>query len=240
MGKKKSILAIMLTLVLAMSMVPTTSISAAKKVKLNKTKLTIYVGKTVTLKLRNSKNKVKWSSSNKKVAIVTKKGRVKGKKVGKAIIIAKVGKKKYRCKVIIKKEIIPQPTSKKNEQSTIIKQEETTKNREQSTTRRQEETTKNQEQPTTDKQEETTTNGDDYGDSGENWKISYTSSVGEHKRCLIREYVGKERNVVIPSKIRGANVIGIESYAFNKCDVIDNLVIPVGTSTLTVTGIYTS
>ncbi|MCI8956136.1 MAG: hypothetical protein HFG29_03980 [Eubacterium sp.] len=104
MSKTKKILAIMLTLVLSIAMIPTTSVSAAKKVKLNKTKATIYVGKTVTLKLKNNKNKIKWSSSNKKVATVTKKGKVKGKKIGKAIITAKVGKKKYKCKIIVKRK----------------------------------------------------------------------------------------------------------------------------------------
>lgn len=106
MRKIKKVLAIMVVLVLSMSMVSTINVSAAKKVKLNKTKATIYVGKTVTLKLKNKKNnkkKVKWSSSNKKVAIVTKKGKVKGKKAGKVTITAKVGKKKYKCKVTVKK-----------------------------------------------------------------------------------------------------------------------------------------
>lgn len=51
MKQVKKILAIMLTLVLSISMIPTINVSAAKKVKLNKTKATIYVGKTVTLKL---------------------------------------------------------------------------------------------------------------------------------------------------------------------------------------------
>ena len=104
MKQVKKILAIMLTLVLSISMIPTINVSAAKKVKLNKTKATIYVGKTVTLKLKNNKAKVKWSSSNKKVATVSKKGKVKGKKAGKATITAKVGKKKYKCKITVKKE----------------------------------------------------------------------------------------------------------------------------------------
>ena len=92
MKQVKKILAIMLTLVLSISMIPTINVSAAKKVKLNKTKATIYVGKTVTLKLKNNKAKVKWSSSNKKIATVSKKGKVKGKKAGKATIPEKVGK----------------------------------------------------------------------------------------------------------------------------------------------------
>ena len=104
MKQTKKILAIVLAFVLSMSMIPTTNVSAAKKVKLNKTKATIYVGKTVTLKLKNNKKKIKWSSSNKKVAIVTKKGKVKGKKAGKVTITAKAGKKKYKCKITVKNQ----------------------------------------------------------------------------------------------------------------------------------------
>lgn len=102
MNKTKKLLAMMLVVVLSISIIPTTNVSAAKKVKLNKTKATIYVGKTVTLKLNNNKKKVKWTTSNKKVATVSKKGKVKGKKAGKATITAKVGKKKYKCKVTVK------------------------------------------------------------------------------------------------------------------------------------------
>lgn len=103
MKQTKKILAVVLVLVLSLSLMPAASISAApKKVKLNKTKATIYVGETVTLKLKNNKNKVKWSTSNKKVATVTKKGKVTGKQEGKATITAKVGKKKYKCKMIVK------------------------------------------------------------------------------------------------------------------------------------------
>lgn len=39
---------------------------AAKKIALNRSKATITVGKTVKLRLKNAKKKVKWSSSNKK------------------------------------------------------------------------------------------------------------------------------------------------------------------------------
>ena len=101
-------------------MIPTMDVSAAKKVKLSRTTVTIYVGKTVTLKLKNNKNKVRWSSSNRNIATVTKKGKVKGKKAGKTTITAKVGKKKYRCRVTIRKKftkhIRPQPTTKQTEQ----------------------------------------------------------------------------------------------------------------------------
>lgn len=74
-------------------------------------------GKTVTLKLKNNKKKIKWSSSNKKVATVTKKGKVKGKKVGKATITAKVGKKKYKCKINVKKKVVYKPNNNSNNMS---------------------------------------------------------------------------------------------------------------------------
>lgn len=71
--------------------------------KLNKKKVTIKKGKTVKLKVLNTKKRVKWSSTKKSVASVNKKGVVKGKKTGKATIIAKVKGKKYKCKVTVKK-----------------------------------------------------------------------------------------------------------------------------------------
>jgi len=94
MNKLKKITSIALAVLLVFASIPTINVSAAK-IKLNKIKITIYVGKTVTLKVQNNKKKVKWTTSNKKIATVTKKGKVKGKKSGKATITATVGKKKY-------------------------------------------------------------------------------------------------------------------------------------------------
>lgn len=86
-----------------------------KKLKLNKKKLTLKKGKKYTLKLTISstaktakekkalKKAVKWSSSKKKVATVTKAGKVKAKKKGKTTITAKLKGKKVSCKVIVKK-----------------------------------------------------------------------------------------------------------------------------------------
>ena len=51
---------------------------AKTKIKLNCTKKTIYEGDTFKLKITGTKKKVKWSSSNKKVATVSSKGVVKG------------------------------------------------------------------------------------------------------------------------------------------------------------------
>ena len=67
---------------------------------------TVKKGKTIKLKVSRTPvtaaGKVKWTTSNKKVAIVSKEGVVKGVKKGKATITAKVGKKKVQFKVTVK------------------------------------------------------------------------------------------------------------------------------------------
>ncbi len=73
-----------------------------KAAKLNKKKATVKVGKSVKLKVKNTSKKVTWSSSNKKVAKVSKAGKVTGVKAGKATIKAKVDGKALKCKVTVK------------------------------------------------------------------------------------------------------------------------------------------
>lgn len=81
-----------------------TTAQAAKKPKLNKKKVTLKVGGKVRLKVKNKKGRVKWFSSNKKVASVNNKGVVKAKKKGKAKITARTGGRKLVCKVTVKKK----------------------------------------------------------------------------------------------------------------------------------------
>ena len=83
----------------------------AAKIKLNKTKLSLYVKKTATLKVNGTKKKAKWSSSSKKVATVSNKGKVTAVKAGKATITAKIGKKKYKCTVTVKNPTISKTTA---------------------------------------------------------------------------------------------------------------------------------
>ena len=154
MKTTKKLLALIFAVVLSFSMIPTTNTNAANKVKLSKTKATIYVGKTVTLKLKNNKKKVKWTTSNKKIATVSKKGKVKGKKAGKVTITAKVRKKKYKCKITVKKKQTIKPTVKPTEQPT-------TKPAETPTSTIEQPTTKPAETPTTQPVEEPTTPSDD-------------------------------------------------------------------------------
>nr|MDE6851482.1 Ig-like domain-containing protein [Lachnospiraceae bacterium] len=87
--------------------------NAAGKVKLNKTKVSLKVGKTVTLKVRGTKKKVRWTSKKKSVATVSATGKVRAKKAGTANIVAKVSGKKYTCKVtVLQKKPVPQVTEK--------------------------------------------------------------------------------------------------------------------------------
>lgn len=86
--------ALVLSLLLSSSIIAV----SAKKVRLNKSKVTMIKGETLSLKITGAKN-IKWKSSKKSVATVTSKGKVKAKNKGTAKITAKVGKKKYTCKV---------------------------------------------------------------------------------------------------------------------------------------------
>lgn len=99
-------LAIVLSLsIFTPSVIPnigTETVQAATKIKLNCTKKTIYVGKSFKLKITGTKKKVKWSSSNKKIATVSSTGLVKGKNKGTCKITANVSGKKYTCTVNVK------------------------------------------------------------------------------------------------------------------------------------------
>lgn len=109
--RKKGIrsLAILLALILAIGFSPVTNVEAKAAPRLNYRKVTLVQGKKKRLKVRNlsrrRRRKVKWYSTRKSVATVNRKGVVKAKRKGKAYIVAKVGRKKYRCRVIVKKKV---------------------------------------------------------------------------------------------------------------------------------------
>ena len=104
--RRKKLVSVFMTAVLACGLliIPAGQGSASGKVKLNKTKVTLTVGKTVKLKLKNAPKgkKITWKSSKKSVAAVSSKGIVKAKKKGTAKIIAKAAGKRYTCKVTVK------------------------------------------------------------------------------------------------------------------------------------------
>ncbi len=87
----------------------------AATLKLNHKSLTMYTGDAKTLKATTSlKGKITWKSSNKKVASVSNKGRVKAKKAGTAVITAKIKANKVKCKITVKKSAGLKETAKKN------------------------------------------------------------------------------------------------------------------------------
>ena len=73
----------------------------AATVKLNKTKISIYVNNSATLTLTDTKLKISWTTSDNKIATVSTNGVVKGIKRGTATVTAKVGSSKYNCKVTV-------------------------------------------------------------------------------------------------------------------------------------------
>ena len=112
MVKLKKLLVIMLSFAISLSIMPI-QMEAAKKVKLNRSNLTLYVGKTAKLTIKNTDKKVKWSSSGRSVATVTQNGSVRAKGKGSCRVTAKVGGKKYVCKVIVKRKAskVKKPTT---------------------------------------------------------------------------------------------------------------------------------
>lgn len=104
----KQTFAWILALMMVFSIFPATQVNAATKPKLSKTKITMTVGQSKKLKVKGISKKrakrIKWKSSKKKVVTVTKTGKLKARKAGKATITAKVGKKKLKCKVTVKKK----------------------------------------------------------------------------------------------------------------------------------------
>jgi hypothetical protein len=96
------------TLVLAMLislLIPTGGHVQAATIKLNKSTLSINVGKTYTLKLQNASGTIKWTSSDKSVVTVSK-GKIMAKKAGKANVTATYKGKSYKCAVTVKDKTV--------------------------------------------------------------------------------------------------------------------------------------
>lgn len=76
------------------------------KAGLNKTSVTLQKGKSTTIRMRGVSKTVKWTSSKPSVVTVKKtskyRAKLTAKKAGTATITAKVGTKKYKCKVTVK------------------------------------------------------------------------------------------------------------------------------------------
>lgn len=109
-SKKTSALFLSLIVTMTSTIALPSTISAAT-IKLNKTAATIQVGKKTTLSVKGTSKKVTWSSKNRTIASVNKKGVVTGKKKGTTYIYAKVGGKTLRCKITVKAKTTSSSTS---------------------------------------------------------------------------------------------------------------------------------
>lgn len=105
--KLKNVINLVLCFIMLISVIQISpqNVYAAKKIKLNKTKVILYVGENYYLNLYDDKSQVldlKWKSSNKDVAKVNEIGIIKALKKGKVKITVKYKNKKYVCNVIVK------------------------------------------------------------------------------------------------------------------------------------------
>lgn len=122
------VLAVVITSIMCVA--PKTVKAASAKLYINASSKTIDAGRSTTLKVGTKKKvlayskkvngvwkdyyeteiiptskTVKWSTNNKKVATVSSKGKVTGKKTGACTVTAKVGFKSYKCKVTVKRPV---------------------------------------------------------------------------------------------------------------------------------------
>lgn len=108
--KRAGILLMLVCLIITLAL----PVTANTAVKINKTSVSVLRGKTYNLKITGTKKKIKWTSSNKKIATVSASGKIKGINKGRCNIYAKVGKKKYTCKVTVKQPVTSIKLSKKS------------------------------------------------------------------------------------------------------------------------------
>lgn len=109
MRKKNLVTAVLVASMLAGTIgVTSTSADAKSKVKLSTTRVSLNGGASKTIKIKGTKKKVKWSvvSGKKNIKLKNKKKtsvKIVGVKRGTAKVQAKLGKKKYICRVTVRK-----------------------------------------------------------------------------------------------------------------------------------------
>ena len=94
--KKLMMMAVMMMLSVLMVMP-----AHAAKAKLNIKNANMNVGETLQLKVKGKRKKANWKSSNKSVAVVSRKGKVTAKAPGSAKISVKIGRKKLTCWITV-------------------------------------------------------------------------------------------------------------------------------------------
>ena len=97
--KMKKAMVTMMMVVFAAMLLMVAPVQAASKTKT--TKVTLKAGQSKTLRVKTA-SKVKWSSSNKAIVTVNKKGKIIARRAGKAKVTAKYGKKQAVFVVTVK------------------------------------------------------------------------------------------------------------------------------------------
>lgn len=89
------------------------------KIRYDKEKIeNLFVGDSYKVKITGTKEKVKWKSSDKSIAVVNKKGKVTGKKPGKVKIIISVKNVKFSLDFVIVKQ--PEEVEKTEKEKEIM------------------------------------------------------------------------------------------------------------------------
>lgn len=107
--KKLIVTAFIIVLIAAVVDLPSIGnpcMAQAAAIKISNKTLSMEIAQTKSLKVTGTKKTVKWSSSNKKIAAVTSKGKVKAIAAGKTSITASVAGKKLVCKVTVKQNTL--------------------------------------------------------------------------------------------------------------------------------------
>lgn len=108
----KWLAALLITAMIGTLCAPAEQGMAAKKPRLSKKSVTLTIGQSQKIKVKNvtKKTKITWKSKNKKIAAVSKTGKIKAKKNGKTYITSRFryrGKKYVlKCRVTVKKNMV--------------------------------------------------------------------------------------------------------------------------------------
>lgn len=92
---------------------------AGKKPAISCKKLTMKIGEKKKLRIKNTKKKVRWNSSNSKIASVNKTGLVRAKKEGSVKITALLNKQKFTCKITVLARESESPAASQQPASTV-------------------------------------------------------------------------------------------------------------------------
>lgn len=121
--KKFVAVAVAAAMVFTSGVLPSNQAQAAGKLKLSKSSVSLKVGTSKKITIKNAPKGAKktWASKNKKIAAVTKQGKITGKKAGKTKVICTVKYKKNKKKVT--KKLTVAVTVKKKSNVTPTTQE---------------------------------------------------------------------------------------------------------------------